>query len=82
MSPALCRARLHFGAGMPYANALAQGHNFDETKKGSVAAMSDELNVGSRAPEFKLPANDGREISLVDYRDKALVVLFFVREYN
>lgn len=44
--------------------------------------MSDELNVGSRAPEFKLPANDGREIGLVDYRDKALVVLFFVREYN
>jgi peroxiredoxin len=44
--------------------------------------MSDELDVGSRAPEFKLPANDGHEVSLVDYRGKSLVVLFFVREYN
>ena len=40
------------------------------------------MNVGSRAPEFKLSANDGREIRLADYRGKALVVLFFVREYN
>ncbi len=44
--------------------------------------MSDELNAGSAAPEFRLPANDGREIRLVDFRDNALVVLFFVREYN
>ena len=44
--------------------------------------MSDELSVGSRAPEFRLPANDGREVGLADYRDKANVVLFFVREYN
>lgn len=44
--------------------------------------MSEEMNVGSQAPEFKLSANDGRDIRLVDYRDKALVVLFFVREYN
>ncbi len=40
------------------------------------------MNVGSQAPNFRLSANDGREISLTDYRDKALVVLFFVREYN
>ena len=40
------------------------------------------MNVGSQAPDFKLSANDGRKISLADYRDKALVVLFFVREYN
>lgn len=44
--------------------------------------MSDELNVGLPAPEFKLSANNGSEIRLVDYRDKALVILFFVREYN
>jgi len=44
--------------------------------------MSDDGNVGTRAPEFNLSANDGREIGLLDYRDKALVVLFFVREYN
>ena len=43
--------------------------------------MSEEINVGSQAPEFRLPANDGREIGLADYRDKSLVALFFVREY-
>ncbi len=44
--------------------------------------MTEEPNVGSPAPDFTLPATDGREIGLSDYRDKALVVLFFVREYN
>ncbi len=44
--------------------------------------MNDEIGVGSQAPEFKLPANDGREIGLTDYQDRALVVLFFVREYS
>ena len=43
--------------------------------------MTTELNVGSPAPDFKLPANDGREIALADYRGKSSVVLFFVREY-
>ncbi len=44
--------------------------------------MNVELEVGSQAPEFRLPASDGREIVLADYRGKALVGLFFVREYN
>lgn len=44
--------------------------------------MTEEPEVGSPAPEFTLPAPDGRDISLSDYRDKAWVVLFFVREYN
>ncbi len=44
--------------------------------------MRDELNVGSVAPDFRLSANDGREIRLVDFRDEALAGLFFVREYN
>jgi peroxiredoxin len=43
--------------------------------------MGDELNVGLMAPDFTLPASNGREVRLVDYRDKSLVVLFFVREY-
>lgn len=55
--------------------------NHDEVRK-ECCPMSDEMNVGSPAPEFKLSANNGREIRLVDYRDKALVILFFVREYN
>ncbi len=44
--------------------------------------MSEELEVGSKAPDFKLPSGSGREISLSDYQEKAAVVLFFIREYN
>jgi peroxiredoxin Q/BCP len=44
--------------------------------------MSDELAVGSPAPDFKLPASTGGEVALTDYRGKASVILFFVREYN
>jgi peroxiredoxin Q/BCP len=44
--------------------------------------MTEELDVGSPAPDFVLPANSGGEVRLFDYRGKALVVLFFVREYN
>jgi len=40
-----------------------------------------ELEVGSPAPDFKLPSNTGGEIALSDYRGKK-IVLFFVREHN
>jgi len=40
-----------------------------------------ELEIGSPAPDFKLPANISGEIALSDYRGKK-VVLFFVRERN
>ena len=40
-----------------------------------------ELTIGSSAPDFKLSANTGGEITLSDYRGKK-VVLFFVREFN
>ncbi len=44
--------------------------------------MADELDVGSQAPDFSLPAGDGQVVSLADYREKSAVMLFFVREYN
>ena len=44
--------------------------------------MNVELTVGSQAPDFKLPASSGGEAALADYRNRAAVVLFFVREYN
>jgi len=45
--------------------------------------MSEELlEAGSPAPDFKLMADTGQEIGLADYKGKAHVVLFFVREYN
>jgi peroxiredoxin len=43
--------------------------------------MKDDLTVGSPAPDFKLPTNTSSDIGLADYRGKAPVVLFFVREY-
>lgn len=44
--------------------------------------MNDELSVGSVAPDFRLPSSKGGDMGLADYRGKAHVVLFFVREYN
>jgi peroxiredoxin len=43
--------------------------------------MSDELTVGSQAPDFRLPSSKGGETGLAEYRGKSRVVLFFVREY-
>lgn len=40
------------------------------------------LQTGSQVPEFRLPANTGSEIGPADYRGRANLVLFFVREYN
>lgn len=42
----------------------------------------DELGIGSRAPDFRLPSNTGSEIGLSDYLGKSAVILFFVREHN
>jgi peroxiredoxin len=40
-----------------------------------------EAKIGSYAPDFRLPATNGTEIGLSDYRNKSNVVLFFVREF-
>jgi peroxiredoxin len=44
--------------------------------------MNIEAEIGSPAPDFKLTANDGRQIGMTEYNGKSHVVLFFVREYN
>ena len=41
-----------------------------------------QITIGSLAPEFSLPANNGNEIKLADFRSKNNVILFFVREFN
>lgn len=46
------------------------------------ADPSGELGVGDPAPDFRLPASDGREIALSAYWGTAHVVLFFVRAYG
>jgi peroxiredoxin len=39
-----------------------------------------EAKIGSLAPDFKLPATNGQEISLTDFRGKQNVIVFFIRE--
>ncbi len=35
------------------------------------------LKQGDKAPEFRLPADDGREIALADLHGKPVVLYFF-----
>jgi len=39
-----------------------------------------EAKIGSLAPDFKLLATNGQEISLSDFRGKQNVIVFFIRE--
>lgn len=36
-----------------------------------------KVKVGDKAPEFRLPADDGREIALAELRGKPVVLYFF-----
>jgi peroxiredoxin len=46
-----------------------------------MAEQKYELKVGDKAPEFRLPASDGRELGPGDFQSKTNLILFFVREY-
>ena len=35
------------------------------------------LKAGDRAPEFRLPADDGQEVALADLRGRSVVLYFF-----
>src|SRR5713226_8799852 len=50
----------------------------------SADRLSQMLQVGERAPEFKLPTTSGRELTLADALDKhkALVFLFYVLDFT
>ena len=39
--------------------------------------MAAKLTVGDSAPDFRLKADDGREVTLADYRGRWLVLYFF-----
>jgi thioredoxin-dependent peroxiredoxin len=39
-----------------------------------------DAKIGSLAPDFKLHATNGQEITLSDFRGKSNVIVFFVRE--
>jgi thioredoxin-dependent peroxiredoxin len=35
------------------------------------------LKVGDKAPEFRLKADDGKEVALSDFRGKRVILFFF-----
>jgi hypothetical protein len=40
------------------------------------------LNVGDRAPDFKLPGSDGKTHSLADYKGKTVVLAWFPKAFT
>jgi hypothetical protein len=40
------------------------------------------LNVGDRAPDFKLPGSDGKTHSLSDYKGKTVVLAWFPKAFT
>ncbi len=41
-----------------------------------------EVKVGSLAPDFRLESNGGTIVRLSEYRGRAHVVLYFMREFT
>ena len=41
-----------------------------------------EVNVGSLAPDFRLESNEGAMVRLSEYRGRAHVILYFMREFT
>lgn len=41
-----------------------------------------EFNVGSLAPDFGLESGDGTNVRLSEYRGRAHLVLYFMREFT
>ena len=42
----------------------------------------DKVNVGDKAPDFKLPSQNGEIVSLDDFKDKNNIVLYFYPKDN
>jgi peroxiredoxin Q/BCP len=37
------------------------------------------LKAGQKAPDFRLPGDDGKEVALADFRGKYVVLFFYVK---
>ena len=46
------------------------------------SAKSDPPAVGSAAPDFRLSSNEGKQISLKDYRGKWIVLYFYPKDFT
>ena len=47
-----------------------------------MAAAGDPPEVGKPAPDFKLKSNEGKEVSLKDYRNKWVVLYFYPKDFT
>ena len=45
-------------------------------------AASDQPSVGSAAPDFSLSSNEGKQVSLKDYRGKWIVLYFYPKDFT
>jgi AhpC/TSA family len=51
-------------------------------KENTVTDATPEINIGSPAPDFSLESNTGILVRLSEYRGRANVVLYFMREFT
>jgi peroxiredoxin Q/BCP len=49
---------------------------------GKETEMGNELNIGDKAPDFILTADDGRQVSLDDFRGKNVVLYFYPQDMS
>ena len=47
-----------------------------------VSASADQPAVGSAAPDFSLASNEGKQVSLKDYRGKWIVLYFYPKDFT
>ena len=47
-----------------------------------LAVAADPPEVGKPAPEFKLKSNEGKEVTLKDYRNKWVVLYFYPKDFT
>jgi cytochrome oxidase Cu insertion factor (SCO1/SenC/PrrC family) len=63
--------------------ASAQGQSPQQPQQPQAPPQySAVLNVGDRAPEFKLPGSDGKVHSLSSYKGKTVVLAWFPKAFT
>ena len=62
--------------------ASAQGQTPQQPPPPAPPQYSAVLNVGDRAPEFKLPGSDGKVHALSSYKGKTVVLAWFPKAFT
>jgi cytochrome oxidase Cu insertion factor (SCO1/SenC/PrrC family) len=70
-----------FGLATVAVATYAQGQP-QQTPPAAPPQYSATLNVGDRAPEFKLPGSDGKTHSLAEYKGKTVVLAWFPKAFT